>query len=85
MEGIMEASTELIDAKLDLIRQEVRAGFEHLGTKFDGHEHRVEVLEERMRTVELDSAESRTKLKLLGILMSLGSGGLGAAFAKFWL
>lgn len=83
---------QLLDARLELLRQQMTAGFDRMEAaltthvKEDDERHaKVDQLEERLRQVELESARESTKLKLIMALMSVGGGGLGAVVSKFLL
>ena len=86
------AGDDLLEAKLELIRQTLSAGFKELNDKFDAGTRRTEVLEKEMdelreqlaRVRETQAAE-KVKVAVLMVAAS-GAGGvlgtIGSLFAK---
>lgn len=86
-----ETKDLLIDAKLDLLRNEMRTGFASLQQTLTSHaaddakaHNQIDQLEERLRQIELETARAQTKMQIIGLLLSLGSGGAGALMSKLF-
>lgn len=71
---------DLLEAKLDLIRSEMRAGFNHL----ERIVNKQDALESRLGILEVSLAESKLKLQLMGLALTLGSGSVGAFLSKIF-
>jgi hypothetical protein len=91
MEGVDMDHDDSIDLKLELLRNEMRAGFAEIkatlnaqNIAFEKDIARVSELEKRLRDVELESARSETKFKIFSAMIALGSGGAGALLSKIF-
>lgn len=86
-----DTQDQLSNAKLDLLRGEMRAGFAavqqaiivHANEDEKAHK-KMEELEDRMRLMEIESARAQTKMQVIGLILSLCSGGAGAFASKLF-
>jgi len=86
-----DAKRDLSDAKLDLIRNEMRNGFASLAKALTSHvaedekaHSKVDGIEERVRALELENARIVTKFQIYSALIGIGSGGGAALLSKLF-
>ncbi len=88
-----ETHEQLIEAKLELIRQKMESGFSELKTLFSSHvaedaakdaaaHTSLHKLEDRVRSLEIEQATTLTKMRIMVLVLSLSSGGAGALISK---
>lgn len=86
-----ETKDLLIDAKLDLLRNEMRNGFMSLEKAITSHvvedekaHAKADELEVRVRALELENARIVTKFQIYSAVIGILSGGGAAALSKLF-
>lgn len=80
-----------LDLKLELIRTDLRAGLTEIRAILNAQTATMEKealkvteIEERLRSLEMEAVRAETKFKILGLIVSISSGGAGALLSKLF-